>query len=87
MSFLIDCPNCGPREATEFRFGGELKTRPSPEAALEAWVDYLYLRDNVAGAQKEWWFHRLGCRSWLLAVRDTRTNTVLSVSRPGENSA
>ena len=29
MSFLIPCPNCGKRSVYEFRFGGEVKTRPA----------------------------------------------------------
>ena len=31
MSFLIDCPNCGPRPSTDFRYGGE--TRPVEDPA------------------------------------------------------
>ena len=30
MSFVLTCPNCGPREVTDFRFGGEL-VAPSPD--------------------------------------------------------
>ena len=46
MSFLLPCPNCGPRDVYEFRYGGEHRLRPKPDASGEAWVDYLYLRDN-----------------------------------------
>ena len=87
MSFLVPCPNCGPRDVYEFRFGGEYQKRPGPDALSEAWVEYLYLRANEAGAQTEWWYHRLGCRTWFLAVRDTRTNAVLEVFRPEEKPA
>ena len=38
---------------------------------------YNYFRRNVAGVQREWWFHRSGCGAWFLAERDTRTNEVL----------
>ena len=27
--------------------------------------------------QREWWYHRSGCRAWFIAERDTRTNEVL----------
>jgi heterotetrameric sarcosine oxidase delta subunit len=84
VSFLVPCPNCGPRDVYEFRFGGERQRRPGPDAAPEAWVEYLYLRTNAAGAQTEWWYHRQGCRAWFLAVRDTLTNEVLEVFRPEE---
>jgi sarcosine oxidase subunit delta len=39
-------------------------------------VDYLYLRENPAGPIEEWWYHRMGCGRWFLALRDTRTNEV-----------
>lgn len=84
MSFLLPCPNCGPRDVHEFRFGGEYRRRPEPEAAPQTWVAYIYFRNNEAGSQKEWWYHRLGCREWFLAVRDTRTNEVLEVHRAEE---
>ena len=76
MGFLISCPNCGQRDAAEFRWGGELNRRPEPDAADDAWSRYLYLRRNEAGLQTEWWFHRHGCRRWFLATRDTQTNRV-----------
>ena len=70
MSFLIPCPNCGPRDVSEFRHGGEL---PSGAA-------------NLPGPQRERWYHRLGCRRWLVAVRDVRTNAVLE-TRPLQEGA
>jgi sarcosine oxidase subunit delta len=82
MSFLLHCPNCGPREVYEFRFGGEYQVRPQPDAPADVWANYLYFRTNEAGVQKEWWYHRSGCHAWFLALRDTRTNTVLDVIRP-----
>lgn len=82
MSFLLACPNCGPRDVYEFRFGGEFGTRPHPGAPLETWSRYLYARANEAGVQKEWWYHRAGCHAWFLALRDTRTNVVVDVMRP-----
>jgi sarcosine oxidase subunit delta len=76
MSFLVQCPNCGARSAYEFRFGGEYRSRPEPEAADRDWVGYMYLRANLDGPQKEWWYHSEGCGAWFLAERDTRTNLV-----------
>ncbi len=77
MSFLIPCPHCGPRSAYEFRYGGEYKKRPPPDAPEDEWTRYNYLQANVAGEQKEWWFHRDGCRAWFFADRDTVSNRVL----------
>jgi heterotetrameric sarcosine oxidase delta subunit len=36
------------------------------------------MRRNVAGVQRERWFHRDGCRRWLTISRNTLTNIVES---------
>ena len=77
MSFLVRCPQCGARSVYEFRFGGEVKHRPAPDAPEPDWTHYIYNRANEAGVQKEWWFHRSGCRQWFQAVRNTVTNEML----------
>ena len=76
MSFLLNCPNCGERNVNEFRFGGEVTVRPSPDASDDDWSRYFYSKKNAAGVQQEWWNHRFGCRKWFLALRDTVTNQV-----------
>ncbi|MFQ5829745.1 MAG: sarcosine oxidase subunit delta [Candidatus Methylomirabilia bacterium] len=76
MSFLLPCPQCGVRDVYEFRWGGEYSSRPARGSPPSVWTGYLYLRTNAAGPQEEWWYHRMGCRQWFLAVRDTRTNAV-----------
>jgi sarcosine oxidase subunit delta len=66
MSFMLDCPNCGPREVYEFRYGGQVLETP--------------VGSNLPGPQRERWYHRLGCRCWFTAERDVRTNTVLGTA-------
>ena len=63
MSFLLRCPNCGPRDVSEFRYGGQIVANP--------------VAANLPEVQHERWYHRHGCRRWLVAERDVRTNTVL----------
>ena len=75
-------PNAENAAPTNFAFGGEVKSRPRQGANEEAWFQYIYTKANEAGEQKEWWFHRNGCRKWFQALRDTRTNTVLATWRP-----
>jgi heterotetrameric sarcosine oxidase delta subunit len=82
MSFLLHCPHCGDRSVYEFRFGGEVKERPAPDASEDDWVRYTYVKTNEAGVQKEWWYHRAGCRQWIVATRNTITNQVLDTSFP-----
>jgi heterotetrameric sarcosine oxidase delta subunit len=83
VSFLLTCPHCGPREVPDFSFGGEVTPRPTSRPTLAELGAYNYFRRNVAGVQREWWFHRSGCGAWFLAERDTRTNEVLDISLPG----
>jgi heterotetrameric sarcosine oxidase delta subunit len=82
MSFLLSCPFCGRRPVDEYAYFGEVTTRPAGSPSLRELTDYVYFRDNVAGVQREWWQHRMGCGEWFLAERDTRTNEVLEVVVP-----
>jgi sarcosine oxidase subunit delta len=63
VSFLLSCPNCGPRDVYEFRYGGQI------------WPAGI-VGSNLPGPQRERWYHRFGCRRWLIAERDVRTNEV-----------
>jgi len=79
----IKCPYCGERDTREFSYRGAAGLqRPDPDApgAQEAFVDYVYLRDNPAGWHAELWYHRDGCRAWLEVTRDTRTHEIGSVA-------
>jgi heterotetrameric sarcosine oxidase delta subunit len=87
MAFLLSCPDCGPREVTEFSYGGESNKRPSPQATPAELARYLFFRRNAHGRQVEWWYHGDGCQQWLLADRDTGTNAVLSTFRPEDRPA
>jgi heterotetrameric sarcosine oxidase delta subunit len=91
VSFLLPCPNCGRRPVEEFTCAGEVTVRPRGSPSLRELASYLYFRRNVAGVQREWWFHRLGCEIWFQAERDTRTNEVLRTEVPptarGEGAA
>ncbi|MBL0888326.1 sarcosine oxidase subunit delta [Myceligenerans indicum] len=79
---LLTCPWCGPRDETEYHYGGQAHV-PYPEdpAALsdEEWAQYLFYRDNPEGPYAERWSHSLGCRRWFNVVRDTATYEVLAV--------
>jgi sarcosine oxidase subunit delta len=75
MAFLITCPLCGPRDAYEFRFGGEDKgPRPDARTDTTAWCDYVHMADSRFGVQTEWWYHRRGCGTWFTVRRDTLRN-------------
>lgn len=70
----IQCPNCGPRDETEFHYGGQAHVAypESPEALSdEEWARYLFYRENTKGRYAERWSHAAGCRKWFNAIRDT----------------
>lgn len=75
----LNCPNCGARNVSEFRFGGEVNARPADPMRLDdsQWAEFLYMRDNKRGLQTEWWYHRAGCGLWFLAERHTLSNDVV----------
>ena len=64
---IINHPLLGPRDSSEFVYLGDanLINRPNwqEDGALEQFVDYGYLRDNIAGVHRELWFHEYGDRS------------------------
>jgi len=83
---LIPCPYCGPRNVTEFSYGGDAGVRrPADPAAVPdaEWEAYVYLRDNPRGAHDELWQHTAGCRRWIEVRRDTLTHDVLASADPG----
>ncbi len=85
--FLIDCPWCGPRDESEFAYGGEAHIeRPKDPAKLsdDEWAAYLFMRKNPKGRHLERWVHSCGCRRWFNVVRDTYTHVISAVYKMGE---
>jgi heterotetrameric sarcosine oxidase delta subunit len=80
---LLTCPYCGPREETEFRYGGEGLSIPQ-EADDREWGRFLYYRDSPAGAFRERWVHTHGCRRWFYVVRDTLTHEISATCKLDE---
>jgi heterotetrameric sarcosine oxidase delta subunit len=77
---LIPCPWCGPRDETEFHYGGQADVSYPAEPAStsdEEWARFLFFRDNPKGVFAERWSHAAGCRRWFNLHRDTVTNTIL----------
>jgi heterotetrameric sarcosine oxidase delta subunit len=83
VSFVLACPHCGPREVTDFGYGGEVSSRPEARPTWRELNAYNYFRRNVAGRQREWWYHRSGCRAWFVVERDTITDEVFWTALPG----
>ncbi|MBI3937438.1 MAG: sarcosine oxidase subunit delta [Betaproteobacteria bacterium] len=87
---LLPCPWCGPRNCTEFTYGGDAGARrpQNPDALTdEEWASYVYLRDNPRGPHDELWQHSAGCRRWIRVRRDTLTHDVIEAAPAGARSA
>lgn len=84
---LFSCPNCGPRNETEFHYGGQAHVAypESPEQLSDReWAEYLFYRKNTKGLFAERWVHTAGCRKWFNMLRDTVSYEIKSVYRVGE---
>jgi len=78
---LIPCPWCGPRNETEFHYGGQAGVPyPADPSALsdEEWGRFLFVRANPKGLFHERWCHTAGCRRWFGVVRDTVSHEIRS---------
>ena len=60
---ILTCPLNGPRNMSEFTYGGEY--HPTPD-----------FHHNTAGVVTEWWCHNASSY-WFLAERNTLTDEVL----------
>ena len=84
---LIPCPWCGPRDQSEFSWGGEAhNVRPVDTRGIgdDEWADYLFMRSNPKGPFAERWVHSAGCGRWFDIVRDTADDRVIRAGKPGE---
>ena len=84
---LIPCPWCGPRDESEFHYGGEahiVRPKDPNELSDAEWADYLFMRRNTNGRHLEQWSHSGGCRRWFNVQRDTITNEVITVYQVGK---
>lgn len=84
---IINHPLLGPRDASEFTYLGDAEMIMRPlapvgepnEKTIEAFHDYVHLRDNPAGLHRELWYHEQGDRSWLIVTRNTVTHEISKV--------
>lgn len=85
--FVIDCPNCGPRDQSEFTYAGEAHiARPTEtENMTDAqWAEFVFMRTNTKGLFAERWWHATGCRKFFNMLRNTATDEIHAVYRIGE---
>ncbi len=74
---MLTCPLNGPRNISEFSYGGEVERMPDPQtASTQAWVDYVFMHENSAGVVREWWCHT-ATAYWFIAERNTVTDEII----------
>ena len=74
---IMPCPLNGPRNISEFVYGGELKDMPDQNHCSDLeWADYVFNHDNLAGVVREWWMHAPSSY-WFIAERNTITDEIL----------
>jgi sarcosine oxidase subunit delta len=73
----LTCPYCGTRDRREFYYQGDAVVlgRPAVDSGLDAWDNYLHLRDNPAGDTRDMWQHT-PCGAWIVVDRNTVTHAV-----------
>ena len=81
---IMNCPLNGPRNISEFVWGGEVKEMPSgPEVSPHDWAGYVFIENNIAGVVREWWCH-VPTSFWFIAERNTMTDEIIRTYPAGE---
>src|SRR3954469_19822614 len=74
---VMNCPLNGPRNISEFVWGGEVKPMPDETKLSDRdWADYVFLENNTAGGVREGWGH-VPPSFWFIAERNTVTDEIV----------
>ena len=78
---ILDCALNGPRNISEFTYGGEHRAPLDTDAASDRdWAEHVFFPHNRNGVVLEWWCHTASAY-WFLVERDTRSDEVRGVFR------
>jgi len=81
---IMVCPLNGPRNISEFVYGGEVTEMPDPNyCSDDQWADYVFYSDNTIGVVREWWLHAASSY-WFIAERHTGTDEIVRTYSPSE---
>ena len=74
---IMHCPLNGPRNISEFVYGGDVRQMPKPDDCTDKeWAEYVFYSDNRAGVVSEWWLHAPS-GYWFIAERHTVTDDIV----------
>ena len=81
---IMNCPLNGPRNISEFAWGGEVKPMADPASmAAREWGEFVFIENNTAGVIREWWCH-VPTSFWFIAERNTVTDEIIRTYPAGE---
>lgn len=79
---IMNCPLNGPRNISEFVYGGEVKAMPDFSTCSDKeWADYVFYSENTIRVVTEWWFHSPS-GYWFIAERHTGSDEILKTYDP-----
>ncbi|TXR53169.1 sarcosine oxidase subunit delta [Reinekea thalattae] len=74
---IMPCPLNGPRNISEFVYGGEVTDMPEPnQCSDQQWAEYVFYSDNQIGVVREWWLHAPS-NYWFIAERHTQSDEII----------
>lgn len=74
---IMPCPLNGPRNISEFVYGGDVRKMPKPnECSDKEWSEYVFYTDNRGGVVTEWWLHAPS-GYWFIAERHTISDEII----------
>ena len=74
---ILTCPLNGPRNISEFTYGGEYHPMPDhSKSCSRDWAEHVFFHHNEAGVVTEWWCHT-PTSYWFLAERNTISDEVV----------
>lgn len=74
---IMTCPLNGPRNISEFSYGGEVRDMPDQNSCSnEEWADYVFNKDNQIAIVREWWIHTPSSY-WFIVERHTATDEII----------
>lgn len=84
---IMNCPLNGPRNISEFVYGGEVTELPDVDNAPDKeWAEHTFYAYNGTGVAKEWWYH-VASGYWFIAERHRVTDKILATYDPSEDPA
>lgn len=81
---IMNCPLNGPRNISEFVYGGNVKDMPDPHQCSDReWAEYVFYNDNQIGVMTEWWLHAPS-GYWFIAERHNLSDEIIRTYDPSE---